>query len=487
MSLISFFPSFRLQLPISRFTRGGPAAGRRGRLAGAASPGRLLALVFVLAATACASNSGNFCAANLGGDNVGWAPVGVAFSEAPGEPTRVYVASQMDSDLGDLGTTLSRDLGNDERRVKIRALDDFGSGAPRVAWTYPPLGSGAGLEGVFGTPAVSAELGLVFVGAVDGHLYALSTETGEELGGWKRAVRNDPAQEPMPIIGAPVLTQLVSSDSGPATLLLVVSEDGNLYAYSAATGEELPWSPFRTGAKIWSTPVVQNGIAYFGSQDHYVYAVNLRDGSELWRYRTGGAIVAKPLLFDGKVFVGSFDKKLYALDADDGELEWEFESDNWFWAGPITDGETVFAPSMDGYVYALEPRNPPAGEAKQALWRHNMEGPIASTPVLVPLGLVVAAVDGRMRLLSAKPSDLVNGEVISNLPSLEDGEIKAPLVAGAPPDPAMGTGAAGLSVIQRHSVFVGGDNGVVRRISVTEGQDKEAIWCFDSSIHRQCN
>ena len=397
------------------------------------------------------------------------------------------MASQMSSDLDDLGAVLGLDLGNDERKVKIRALEDFGSGVPRVAWTYPPLGSGAGLEGVFGPPAVSPELGLVFVGAVDGHLYALSIDTGEELGGWKRAVRSDPAQEPQPIIGAPVLTQIIHSESGPSSILLVVSEDGNLYAYAAATGEELTWSPFRTDARIWSTPVVQNGIAYFGSQDHNVYAVNLRDGKELWRYRTGGPVVATPLLFDGKAIVGSFDKKLYALDADDGELEWEFESSNWFWAGPVTDGETIFAPAMDGYVYALDSGNPPAGEAKEALWRHNMESPVASTPVLVPLGLVVAAVDGRMRLLSANPSDLVNGEVISNLPSLDKGEIKAPLVSGAPRDPGVGEETAGLSVIQRHSVFVGGDNGVVRRISVTEGQDKEAIWCFDSSIHRQCN
>ena len=427
------------------------------------------------------------CTPNLGGDNIGWSPVGVAFSEVPGDPTRVYVASQMGSDLGDLGSLLGQDLGDDERRVKIRALEDFGSGTPRVSWTYPALGTGVGLEGVFGPPVESRELGLVFFGAVDGHIYAVSIEDGQDLGGWKRAVRNDPAQDPQPIIGAPVLAQLISTEVGPSTMVLVVSEDGNLYAFAADTGEELPWSPFRTEAKIWSTPTVQNGIAYFGSQDHNVYAVDLRDGSELWRYRTGGAIVGSPLLFQGRIYVGSFDKKLYALDADDGELEWEFESQNWFWSSPVTDGVTIFAPSMDGFVYALDPGDPASGEAKEALWRHNMESPIVSTPVLVPLGLVVAAVDGRMRLLSTSPSDLMDGEVISNLPSLENGQIKAPLVSGAPPDPAMGTEPSGLAVIQRHSVFVSGDNGVIRRISVTEGQDKESIWCFNSSLHRQCN
>ena len=427
------------------------------------------------------------CTPNLGGDNIGWAPLSVNFPEAPGEPARIYVASQMNSDLEDLGTQMSLDLGDDEHRVKIRALEDFGSGTPRVIWTYPPLGSGSGLEGVFGPPVVSKELGLVFVGAADGNLYALSMDTGEELGGWKRAVRSDPSEEAQPIISGPVLVDIIRSDTGPSSIIIVGSEDGNLYAFNAASGDELPWSPFQTEGRIWSTPSVQNNIAFFGSQDRSIYAVDLRDGKKLWSYATGGSIVGKPLLFAGKVFVGSFDKKLYALDADDGELEWAFESDNWFWTGPVTDGETIYAPSMDGYIYALDTSNPEAGEPKTDLWRHNMESPVVSTPALVPLGLVVASVDGQMKLLSTNPSNLVNGEVITGLDRLEDAGIKSPLVVGTPPDPSLGTDIANLSIIQRHSVFVGGDNGVIRRMPLTEGQDYEPIWCFDSSIHRQCN
>ena len=102
------------------------------------------ALVLALGATACTPN--------LGGDNVGWGPVSVSFSENPGEPTRVYVASEMGRDLDDLAIQTGLELGDDERQVKVRALDDFGSGTPRVVWTYPPLGGGAGLEGVFGPP-----------------------------------------------------------------------------------------------------------------------------------------------------------------------------------------------------------------------------------------------------------------------------------------------------------------------------------------------
>ena len=432
------------------------------------------------------------CTPNLAGDNVGWAPVAVQFAAEPGAQVqvRVYVAAKMDGDLSDLGASMGQDLGNDENQVKLRALEDSGSGVPQVVWTYPPLGDGGGLEGVFGPPAVSQELGLVFVSAVDGHVYAISisTDTGSEAAGWKRAARIDPAQEPQPLISAPVLTEVIRSDTGPETVLLAASEDGNLYAYRAATGEELPWSPFVTEGKIWSTPTVLNNVAYFGSQDHHIYAVDLREGRELWRFKTGGAVVADPLLFDGLVIVGAFDKKLYALDADDGELEWEFEAGNWFWAGAVTDGETIFASAMDGNVYALDSDAPLPGEPKNALWQHNMASPVAATPALVPLGLVVATVDGRMRLLSANPSNLVDGEVISDLLSLQGSEIKSPLAVGAPPvSPGIGADQFNLSVIRRYSVFVSSDKGEVRRIAVTEGQDKDELWCYDTAKHKTCN
>ena len=461
-------PAVRLRLPL-----------RRGLF-----PLAALALLLLLA-----------CTPNLGGDNLGWSPLSVHFSDTPGDPARIYAAGPLDGNLDDLGQSLGgMNLSGDENQVKLRALDDFGSGTPRVAWTFPPLGSGQGLGGVFGPPAVSPDLGLVFVGGVNGKLYAIHTTNAAGTAGaaaWERTLRSDPSRDPLPLIGGPVLAEVALADPanvGAATPIVIIgSEDGNLYGYRAVDGAELDWSPFTAGGKIWSTPAVHNNIAYFGAQEGGVYAVDLRDGSELWRHETGGAVMGRPLVANGLVLIGSFDKKLYALDADDGELEWTFEGGNWFWAGPITDGETIFAPSMDGSLYALDFDAPAPGEVKDARWRHNMESPIVSRPALVPLGLAVAAVDGRMRLLSVQPTNLEAGEVISNLPSLEQSEIKSPLAAGAPGSPGLAGDVGSLSIIERHSVFVSGDNGSVRRIAVTEGQDKEAIWCFDISKHQPCS
>ena len=224
---------------------------------------------------------------------------------------------------------------------------------------------------------------------------------------------------------------------GPAVaesegLVLIGSDDGNLYAFhiTGDTPGKMAWR-FPTDGQIWSTPVAEDGVVYFGSMDRHVYALRLEEGLNLagrllWKYRTGGAVVAKPLLSDGPngrmVIVGSFDKKLYALKAATsnpaGEPVWAqpFEGSAWFWAGAVSDGSAIFASSMDGTVYALDKRGTPVWLAP-----FKAESPIVSTPVVVGNEVVVATDRGKLHLLSA--SDGTKLEVSKDL----ENRVKAPL------------------------------------------------------------
>lgn len=51
----------------------------------------------------------------------------------------------------------------------------------------------------------------------------------------------------------------------------VGSSDGNLYAMDATTGKD-HWS-FPTGGRVYSSPTVAAGVAYVGSADGNLYAV----------------------------------------------------------------------------------------------------------------------------------------------------------------------------------------------------------------------
>ena len=118
--------------------------------------------------------------------------------------------------------------------------------------------------------------------------------------------------------------------------------------------------------RIWSTPVVKDGIAYFGAMDDYLYAISIAtdaglsaDDRTLWKFKTNGAIVTKPIIIDELLIFGSFDRKIYALDISEPNhnnkerLLWSYQGDNWYWAGVVTDGSTVYVASMDGKVNAL--------------------------------------------------------------------------------------------------------------------------------------
>jgi outer membrane protein assembly factor BamB len=379
------------------------------------------------------------CTPNLGASTTGWNP-------AVASDGFVYVGST---------------------DGEVEALVDSGLEGVRSRWTYS--GVGETIQGVYTTPVVGTEL--LYVSAIDGFLYALEKETGT-LGstGWRRPQGEREGMRPL--VSGPALDEALG-------IVVVGSEDHNLYAYDAGTGEEL-WQ-FTTGDKIWSTPVINQGTVYFGSHDKKVYAIDLVTGEKKWEKETGGAVVARPLVSSGMVIVGSFDRKLYAWNAENGEEAWSqpFEASNWFWAGAVANNSTIFAPSMDGNVYALD-RN------GNLLWEHQMGSPIVSTPVLVPRGLVVASREGKISLLNTTAGDLGLEREISFHSIDPPAEVKAPLFALPVDDTDLSqAGIQASGDDQRESVYVGAQDGTVRRIQLRSGQNQ--VWCFDTGEDPVCN
>ena len=368
---------------------------------------------------------------------------------------------------------------------QVLALEEKGGSRVEVKWAFPASEDDS-IGGVYNGPVVGPNL--IYVAALNGTLYALNKDTG--LLEWNVVVGD--ASEPAALVGGPAL-------SPDKTTVMVGSEDSNLYAYEAKTGSPRRGYPF-TGAqgKIWSTPVVKDGMVYFGSHDGNVYAVDLRTGEKKWSMPTGGAVVARPLLFKDLVVVGSFDKKLYAFRKQDGNPAWGVQSipglqqfdgaGNWFWAGAVANDSLIFAPAMDGKVYAIDK------DGKLRWYSKQLDSPIVSTPVLVHRELIVATRDGQVKRLN------VESGIISGLPRLPS-EVKAPLsVVPTPtpvptPSPLRATTptrppfdlaiqdrsreAQSSQDDQSDSVYIGTQDGAVYRLRVT-GQSLSQVWCFDT-------
>ena len=76
----------------------------------------------------------------------------------------------------------------------------------------------------------------------------------------------------------------------------------------------LRWK-FKTEGKIFSSPVIQDGIAYIGSEDSNLYAIHAATGEFIWKFRTGGAVSSTPAVFNNIIYFTSYDGYCYAADA----------------------------------------------------------------------------------------------------------------------------------------------------------------------------
>jgi outer membrane protein assembly factor BamB len=203
-----------------------------------------------------------------------------------------------------------------------------------------------------------------------------------------------------------------------------------------------PWL-FTTGKGIFSTPIIDaQGRIYFGSADHFFYALN-PDGSLNWKYETGEIIDSAGALFDaaagsqeaplvfisgdgnmygfklddnipnaadrmlwkytaelrpqvsfnrwfegnvavgpdGSLYSGNTNFLYYALDPN-GKLKWTYptDSNNWSMAAFGPDG-TIYWASLDTFIRAVSPSG-------KELWRTRTLGFVAASAAVGSDGTV---------------------------------------------------------------------------------------------------
>lgn len=179
----------------------------------------------------------------------------------------------------------------------------------------------------------------------------------------------------------------------------------------------LKWA-FKTGGKIFSSPIVNDGTVYIGSEDGNLYAIDEKTGKTNWKFKTGGAVHSSPAIFKNMVYIGSFDGYYYAIDTKTGHLKWKFKTGGEQWSGEISflgmkpvdrymedlwdfflsspvinpdkQNPSVFFGSSDGNVYAL---NANTGQLK---WKFEAKGSIHCSPVLYENTLYIGSWDANL-------------------------------------------------------------------------------------------
>ena len=184
----------------------------------------------------------------------------------------------------------------------------------------------------------------------------------------------------------------------------------------------------------WPGLSASNDVAYL-ADGPFVYAINIKDGTEIWRYPdqrsnkllfyttpyvtadgliivgssgsdasllalkpNGNATpslawsytgtkyhwVAAPLQVGNRLFAPNSDGDLYIFDLNDGQTDKQpikvVELATDLWAQPITDGKNVYISALDHSLFAMDK------DTYQILWEENLGSAITSPPILASDG-----------------------------------------------------------------------------------------------------
>jgi outer membrane protein assembly factor BamB len=251
----------------------------------------------------------------------------------------------------------------------------YNSAAPSLTslvWKFKTNGR------VISSPAVVGDV--VYIASTDGSLYAVNRADGSQK--WKFDSKG-------PIASSPAVA---------GGVVIVSSVDGLIYGVDAATGAS-KWT-FKTKGErrftapgihgaipntermpdpfdvFLSSPVVANGVAYIGSGDQNVYALDAATGALKWTFATGDVVHASPAVANGVVYIGSWDRNLYAIDASNGRERWRYTTGNdttiynqiGIASSAAVAGGLVFVGGRDGHFHVVD------AATGQLKWKHNNRG-----------------------------------------------------------------------------------------------------------------
>ena len=194
------------------------------------------------------------------------------------------------------GATLAGDrfaFGTTEERLYVRSVVDGGAVAP-----WPREGRKLGGE-IWSQPVVVGAV--LYVGTMDGNLYAFDLESGAEL--W-----------PEPFDAGGAIAELSFIEGG---VLFVPTLGGEVWLVEAGTGRARGGA-FETEDWVWTRPAVRDGVAYFGDFGGLVHALNLQTGRSLWTYDTGGKVKAEGVIIGETLIVGDEGGTVHFVDLANG-------------------------------------------------------------------------------------------------------------------------------------------------------------------------
>ena len=251
--------------------------------------------------------------------------------------------------------------------------------------------------------------GLVFVNQFRGRFFAIDAATGKRQ--WRKHFQNCGAASPA--IGKDIVYQAYMqpypcnrfprSQKGFIVAILFRSKHRGILFHRG----KILWR-YKTGA-VESSPLLVNGILYFGSWDHHLYALDVRQRAQprlRWRVDLGSEVNSSPAFANGVVYVGTDGGNVYALDARTGRVRWNsgayskfLHGREYFYATPTLAYGRVYIGNTDGTLYAFGART------GHLLWARHAGSYVYTAAAVWRREVIIGTYDGHLIAYNAATGD----------------------------------------------------------------------------------
>ena len=307
------------------------------------------------------TKDGRVVAINSSTENLEWAysiapvtaPSGGLSCGQTSVPTAIFSTPVVDRDIVYIGTYSGQVLAlNMLARSQNLTFPQRGDG--EWEWNCP---DNAKSKAIVADLLVSADS--IYVCSSNGRVYSLDKGSGDE--NWR--------QENIPLLSEKLWTSPVIQGN----TLYVSTYDGHVYALSVETGVSIvngiPDWIFESEAGFASSPMIYEDTIFVGSFDRYLYAVNVTIGSDepMWKFPrekpADNWFWASPVINEGIVYAGCLDGTVYAIEAKTGEKLWEFDAGDPIVTSPVLMDNLLIVINESGTVYVFDLDAELGGEA----------------------------------------------------------------------------------------------------------------------------
>lgn len=169
-------------------------------------------------------------------------------------------------------------------------------------------------------------------------------------------------------------------------------EVSGFFSGELATGQPEPRWTFKTEDEIRCNPVAYRDMVFVGSYDTNVWALQLQNGEQIWKYATNGGIASSPIIDEENraVLFGSEDYSFYSVDIRSGRINWSYRTEGRIRSTAQIAHGRVFFGSDDGYLYAL------MASTGRFLWRYDLGSEVQSSPFVTNEIIIVGSASGEV-------------------------------------------------------------------------------------------